>query len=247
MYQNKVNSQMFFTIRRGWASKDIGLELVTIEDGVVQTRLKCFAMMSYEPFQFSKHTPGLRFRQEQPEETHTGYVWYGYGGDLVDGSCSVYTYCERAGERDLHFAEEGCNRLTEAPGASQQMCSNQNCGVVSWHLSQKEFSRSNNGEWQERRQNDFALVVFKETGKEQLVLTEHPVDKEPVRSRWIRLENSAQFDRVQIDQGRKECLINFFKGNPLPPSPFPSPRYVPSIQQWREQAVLRRQAANSKR
>ena len=247
VYQIKDKSQKFFTIQKGWASKDIGLTLSTIEDGVVRTRLKCFAMMNYEPFQFSKHTPGLRLRQKQPEETHTGFVWYGCGGDLVAGSCRVYTYCERAGERDLHFSEEGCNRLTEAPGASQQMCNNQHCGVVCWHFSQKEFSISNNGEWQERQQNDFALVVFQETGKEELVLTEQPVDGETVRSRWIRLESSAQFDGVHIDPGRRECLINFFQQNPLPPSPFPCPRYAPQVQQWREQAVLRRQAANSER
>lgn len=125
VYQIKDKSQKFVTIQKGWASKDIGLTFATIEDGVVQTKSKCFAMMSYEPFHFCKHTPGLRLRKKQPEETHTGYVWYGYGGDLMDGSCSVYTFCERAGERDLHFSEEGCNRLSEAPGASQQMCMQQ--------------------------------------------------------------------------------------------------------------------------
>ena len=43
VYKNKDESQKFITIQKGWASKEIGLELVTIEDGVVQTRMKCFA------------------------------------------------------------------------------------------------------------------------------------------------------------------------------------------------------------
>ena len=210
--------------------------------------MNCFATMNYEPFKFSKNTPGCRIRQEPPEETRTGYIWHGFGGDLsaLTERCGVYIYCERSGERDLHFSEVECERLTEAPGASQGICSNSGCGVVKWHLSQKEFHYDKNGQWEEIQQNDFALVVFK-TGREELVWTEHPAVGEPVRSSWVRLENSEQFDGVRVDNGSKERLKNFLGQKRLPPYEFPVPRYTPLVQRWQDQRVLKRQATNSDR
>ena len=248
VYQNKAGTQQFLTIQKGWTTKDIGLKLITVEEGHVITKLNCFAMMEYEPFRFSKNTPGLRIRQKQPQETRTGYIWYGFGGDLVPaaGMCRVYAYCERAGERDLHFSELGCERMSEAPGASQQMCSNRDCGVIMWHLSQKEFQYDNNGQWEEIQQNDFAVVVFK-TGREELVWTEQPTVGEPVRSRWVRLESSEQFDGVRVETGCKERLKNFLNQNRLPEFVFPVPRYGPLVQCWRDQQALRRQVAGCER
>ena len=248
VYQNKDGSQMFLTIQKGWMTKDIGLKLATVEDGHIKTVSNCFAMMEYEPFRFSRNNPGLRIRQKQPQETHTGYIWKGFGGDLVPvaGMCRVYAYCERAGERDLHFSELGCERLSEAPGASQLMCSNMNCGVVKWHLSQKEFQYDNNGQWKEITQNDFALVVFK-SDTEELVWTELPAVGESVRSRWVRLENSEQFDGVHVDAGSKQRIKNFLDQNRLPQFVFPVPRYEPLVQRWQDQEALRRQVANCDR
>ena len=248
VYKKKDGSQTFLSIQKGYISKDIGLKLVRGEDGQMRTKLNCFATMSYEYFKFSKSTPGCRIRQEPPEETRTGYIWHGYGGDLSPSGekCAVYIYCERAGERDLHFSESGCERLTEAPGASQEMCSNGNCGQVKWHLSQKEFHFDNNGQWQEIQQNDFALVVF-DTGREELVWTEQPTVGEPVQSRWVRLENSEQFDGVHVDAGSRQRLKNFLGQKRLPPYEFPVPIYAPKQQPWRDQEVLKRQAANCER
>ena len=177
-----------------------------------------------------------------------GYIWHGFGGDLSAsrGRCGVYIYCERVGERDLHFSEVGCERLSEAPGASQGICSNRNCGVVKWHLSQKEFHYDKNSQWEEIQQNDFALVVFK-TGREELVLTEQPAVGEAVRSSWVRLDNSEQFERVLVDSGSKERLTNFLSQKRLPPYQFPVPSYTPLVQRWRDQGVLQRQVANSDR
>ena len=249
VYKKKDGSQKFLTIQRGYISKDIGLKLVNAaEEGHMMMSLNCFGTMDYEYFKFSKSTPGLRIRQEPPEETRTGYIWHGFGGDLSPsaGKCGVYLYCERAGERDLHFSEVGCERLYEAPGASQGMCSNKNCGVVKWHLSQKEFHYDKNGQWEEIQQNDFALVVFK-TGREELVWTEQPAVGEPVRSSWVRLDNSEQFDRVHIDSGSKQRLKNFLHQKRLPPYEFPVPKYTPRVQCWRDQGVLKRQVANCDR
>ena len=248
VYKNKDGSQKFLTVQKGWMTRDIGLKLITAEEGHMKTKFNCFAMMEYENFKFSKSTPGLRIRQEQPQETRTGYVWDGFGGDLVPavGMCRVYAYRERAGERDLHFSEFGCERLSEAPGASQQMCSNRDCGVVKWHLSQKEFQYDSNGQWEEIQQNDFALVVFG-TDKEELVWTEQLSVGHPVRSRWVRLENSEQFDGVHVDAGSKQRITNFLNQHRLPPFVFPVPIYEPLVQRWRDQGVLRRQAASSER
>ena len=247
VYKKKDGSQKFLTIQRGYMSKDIGLKLVTAEEGHMVTSLSCFGTMDYKYFKFSKDTPGLRIRQEPPEETQTGYIWHGFGGDLSPsaGKCGVYIYCERAGERDLHFSEVGCERLSEAPGASQGMCSNRNCGVVKWHLAQKEFHYDKNGQWEEIQQNDFALVVFK-TGTEELVWTERPSVGEPFRSSWVRLENSEQFDRVHVDNGSKQRLDNFLHQKRLPAYEFPVPRYAPLVL-WKDQGVLKRQVANCDR
>ena len=248
VYKEKNGNTKFLTIQRGYASKDIGLKLVNVEERQTRTSLNCFASMNYQYFKFSKNTPGRRIRQEPPEETRTGYIWHGYGGDLSPSAerCGVYIYCERAGERDLHFSEVGCERLSEAPGASQGLCSNRNCGVVKWHLSQKEFHYDKNGQWEEIQQNDFALVVFK-TGGEELVWTEQPAVGEAVRSRWVRLENSEQFDGVHVDSGSRQRLKNFLNQKRLPPYQFPVPSYAPLVQRWKDQAVLKRHMANCER
>ena len=248
VYKEKDSSKKFLTIQRGYASKDIGLKLVHAEEGHTRIGLNCFAMMNYQYFKFSKNTPGRRIRQEPPEETRTGYIWHGYGGDLSPSAerCGVYIYCERAGERDLHFSEVGCERLSEAPGASQGLCSNRNCGVVKWHLSQKEFHFDKNGQWEEIQQNDFALVVFK-TGGEELVWTERPAVGESVQSRWVRLESSEQFDGVHVDSGSRQRLKNFLNQKRLPPYQFPVSSYAPLVQRWKDQAVLKRHMANCER
>ena len=89
-------------------------------------------------------------------------------------------------------------------------------------------------------------MVFK-TGKEELVWTEQPEVGEPVRSRWVRLESSEQFDRVQVETGCKERLKNFLKQNRLPEFVFPVPRYGPLVHCWRDQQPLRRQVAGCER
>ena len=248
VYKKKDGTQTFLTIQKSFMSKDIGIKLVTVEEEHVRTRLHCFGTMNYEYFKFCKITPGLRIRQQPPQETRTGYIWHGFGLDLppLTGKCGVYAYCERAGERDIHFSEAGCERLSEAPGASQDLCSSRNCGVVKWHLSQKEFSYDQNGQWEEVQQNDFALVVF-DTGREELVWTEQPAVGEHVQSRWVRLDSSDQFDGVRVDTGSKQRLKNFLDQNRLPPFDFPMPKYAPVVQHWRDQVVLRRQVATCDR
>ena len=248
VYENKDDHQQFLTIQKGWATKNIGLKLTIQEEGHMRTKLNCFAIMEYEFFKFDYVTPGRRIRQKRPQETRTGFVWNGFGGDLAPeaGMSRVYAYCERAGERDLHFSELGCERMSEAPGASQEMCSNRGCGQVKWHLSQKEFQYNENEQWEEIQQNDFALVVFG-NDKEELVWTEQPSVGQTVRSRWARLEDSPQFDGVPVDAGTKERITNFLNQHHLPPFMFQVPRYEPVVQRWQDQEALRRQPAACER
>ena len=249
VYQGKEQGNHFLSIQKGYSSKNIGLKLETLDAGNMKTDFWCFALMKYESFEFSKGDPEVRIRKEQPKSTSTGYIWHGYGSDFPSPTssvqCKIYAYCERSGERDIHFSENDCGRITEAPGASQHLCCSQSCGVVFWHFSQKQFS-CESGQWKEELQNDFALVKFG-TGREELIWTQWSPEREPTRTRWVRLENSPVFDGVPVDTGAKQRLENFLKGNHLPAFNFPQLSYGPIIQHWREQETLRRETATSNR
>ena len=249
VYQSREQDDQFLSIQKGHSSKNIGLKLETFDAGKVITKWRCFALMNYESFDFSKSDPEVRIRKEQPKSTSTGYIWHGYGTDFLlptsSVQCKFYAYCERSGERDIHFSEMDCGRITEAPGASQHLCCSQSCGVVFWHFSQKQFI-CKSGQWKEELQNDFALVKFR-TGNEELIWTQWSPDREPTRTRWVRLGNSPAFDGVYVDSGTKQRIENFLKGNHLPEFSFPQPNYGPVIQHWRDQETLRRQPATSDR
>ena len=249
IYQRKEQGDQFLSIQKGYLSKNIGLKLETLDAGKMKTDFCCFALMAYETFDFSKSHPGVRIRKEQPKSTSTGFIWHGYGSDFPSPTssvqCKIYAFCERSGERDIHFSETDCGRITEAPGASQHLCCSQSCGVVFWHFSQKQFS-CEGGQWKEDLQNDFALVKFG-TGREELIWTKWSADKEPIRTRWVRLDNSPVFDGVRVDPGAKQRLQNFLNGNHLPEFNFPQPSYGPIIRRWREQETLRRERATCDR
>ena len=67
----------------------------------------------------------------------TGWMWQGHGGDTVPLPTSdVHTYVERV-DKDMHFSGGQCSRNTEEVGASQMLCRNPDCGVITWHLSRK--------------------------------------------------------------------------------------------------------------
>ena len=222
-------------IKRGYKSKVLGIVLTRMKDNKRVSVFESFAFMKYEYFKFGN--TGIRFRQSWPEETPTGFTWEGFGGNALPLPTSdVHVYCERV-DRDIHFSGERCNRVTEAPGASQMLCSGVDCGIVIWHLSRKCFKKKG-GEFDERWQEEFALVTLN-TGRQVLIWT-HP-HRNVKRSRWERLEGSSQFDAYLVDQMSRERVESIVAQKRLPQYTFSTPTYVPGKQQWREREPLLRQ------
>ena len=94
-------------IHKGYKAKTIGIVLRRRKQGKFFSLFESFGDMKYEYFRFSKHTDGLRFRQECPERTPTGYVWTGVGGEIAmpdQPYSDVFVFCERM-DRDIHFSQ----------------------------------------------------------------------------------------------------------------------------------------------
>ena len=229
------NEGFELTIRRGFKSKVLGIILAGRKEGKTKVMFESFALMRYEYFKFGD--TGLRFRQSLPQETLTGFTWEGFGGNAVPLPTSdIHVYCERV-DRDIHFSGDQCSRVQESPGASQELCSSLNCGVVTWHLARKCF-RKDGEKFSEVWQESFALVTFR-TGRRELIWT-HPQRKKK-RSRWERLEGSSKFDAYVVDQASELRVESVVAKNCLPQYTFSSPAYVPGKQQWREREPLLRQ------
>ena len=229
-------------IHKGYMTKTLGIVLRRRQQGKPASLFESFGDMKYEYFKFSKFTDGLRWRQECPDRTPTGYIWTGVGGEMPmpdRATGDVFVFCERV-DRDLHFSEGPCERLTEAPGASQSVCSNANCGLVKWHLARKCFRRVGDGQFVELWQDDFALVVFR-SGYEKLLWT-HP-NRRLKKSWWERLENSPQYDAFVPDAGSRKRVHENFPN--LPPWHFDPPSYVPHHQSWSDPEPLERVADDS--
>ena len=228
-------------LRKGFRSKTLGICLRQRREGKVLTVFDSFADMDYEYFLFSKHTEGLRFRQKCPQRTDTGYIWTGVGGELAlpdRPTSDVFVFCERA-DRDIHYAQGSCERICQAPGASQSICSNATCGHVTWHLSRKCFQLVRHHQFQEAWQEDFALITFR-SGDEKLLWT-HP-HRNLKSSWWVRQDSSAQFDGFKPDaDSRKRVKENLRR---LPPWKFDPPTYVPPPK-WTDPVPLKREAAKS--
>ena len=228
-------------LRKGYKSKALGIALRHRREGKVQTVFDSFADMDYEYFRFCNHTPGRRFRQMCPETTPTGYIWTGVGGELPlpdRPSSDVFVFCERA-DRDIHFSGGSCERISQAPGASQSICSNATCGQVTWHLSRKCFQRVGNHQFQEVWQEDFALITFR-SGEEKLLWT-HP-QRKLKHSWWARQDSSAQYDGFIPEAASRKRVKENVKN--LPPWNFNPPTYVPPPT-WTDTVPLEREADNS--
>ena len=229
-------------IHKGYMTKTLGIVLRRRRQGKPASVFESFGDMKYEYFKFSKFTDGMRWRQECPDRTPTGYIWTGVGGEMPmpdRPTGDVFIFCERV-DRDLHFSEGPCERLTEAPGASQSVCSNASCGLVKWHLARKCFRRVGDGQFVELWQDEFALVVYR-SGYEKLLWT-HP-NRRLKKSWWERLENSPQYDAFVPDAGSRKRVHENFPN--LPPWHFDPPSYVPHHQSWSDPEPLERVADDS--
>ena len=229
-------------IHKGYMTKTLGIVLRRRQQGKPASVFESFGDMKYEYFKFSKFTDGMRWRQECPDRTPTGYIWTGVGGEMPmpdRPTGDVFIFCERV-DRDLHFSDGPCERLTEAPGASQSVCSNASCGLVKWHLARKCFRRVGDGQFVELWQDEFALVVYR-SGYEKLLWT-HP-NRRLKKSWWERLENSPQYDAFVPDAGSRKRVHENFPN--LPPWHFDPPSYVPHHQSWSDPEPLERVADDS--
>ena len=229
-------------IHKGYMTKTLGIVLRRRRQGKPASVFESFGDMKYEYFKFSKFTDGMRWRQECPDRTPTGYIWTGVGGEMPmpdRPTGDVFIFCERV-DRDLHFSDGPCERLTEAPGASQSVCSNASCGLVKWHLARKCFRRVGDGQFVELWQDEFALVVYR-SGYEKLLWT-HP-NRRLKKSWWERLENSPQYDAFVPDAGSRKRVHENFPN--LPPWHFDPPSYVPHHQSWSDPEPLERVADDS--
>ena len=229
-------------LHKGYKSKTLGIVLRKRTQGRMSSIFESFGDMKYEYFKFSAFTDGLRWRQQCPERTPTGYIWTGVGGEMAlpdRPSSDVFVFCERV-DRDLHFSQGPCERMSEAPGASQSLCSNLGCGLVVWHLSRKCFRRNADREFVEVWQEDFALVSFKSLHEK--LFWSHP-HRRSKQSWWERLDSSPQYDAFIPDAGsRRRAQENFGK---LPPWNFDPPCYTPRLQSWTDPIPLEREADNS--
>ena len=213
-------------------SKFIGIKLVHFESSQKpRTEFVTFGKMNYERY---VQCNSNRVRVQLPEETETGFIWYGHGGNTYPLSSSVYKFCERV-DNNIHFSASGCERVTQAPGASQLLCSNKSCGIIFWHLSVIFFHRVKANQFQEAGQEHFAVMSLK-SGEQVLLWT----DKGGSQTRWTRLEHSLPNENVQIFPGSQQRIKYVVSKGLLPECHVSLPAYCPIITTWDEPQPLRR-------
>ena len=228
----------FLHIKKG-GSNIIGLSLVMCKDGAKpRTVNNSFAKMNYERYDVKNNR---RVRKTWPQETEAlGYVWYGHGGDLPfpDKSArEAHICCERV-ERDMHYPGKLCDRRTEAPGASQLLCSNPSCGVVIWTLSRNIFLKRG-GVFVEEAREDFALVTFR-NGIRSLLWT----DRNGNETLWAPLEDDPVQENFKVPASSLQRIEDIVARGCLP-EPKLAVLYVPEARPWQELEPVRRQPETS--
>ena len=204
--------------------KFLGIKLMHYEPPqkpIVQ--FETFAEMGYERY---VQCSSQRVRLNLPQETDTGFKWYGHGGNTYLFSSSVYKFCERV-DNDFHFSAPGCERITQAPGASQLLCSNKSCGVIYWHLSVIFFHRLKPKHFKEVGQEHFALMLLK--SKEHVLLW---TDKAGNQTHWTRLEHSSPCEKFHVFEGSLKRIRYVAGEGLLPQSNFSLPAYSPILCTW---------------
>ena len=212
--------------------KHLGIKLVYAEQHQKpRVQFETFANMEYEKY---VQCNSQRVRVNLPEETETGFVWYGHGGNTYPLSSSVYKFCERV-DNDIHFSASDCDRVTPAPGASQFMCSNKSCGIIFWHLSVVFFHRTKKNHFEEAGQEHFAAMMLR--SEEHVLLW---TDKDGNQTRWTRLEHSPRYEKVHVFPGSVERIRYVVAEALLPQCNFALPAYSPILRTWDEPQPLKR-------
>ena len=229
--QEEGKESFYLHIMKG-SGKLIGIKLVHFEPPEKPSvKFVTFGTMDYERY---IQCSSQRFRANLPEETETGFIWYGYGGNTYPISSSVYKFCERV-DNNVHFSASGCERVTQAPGASQLLCSNKSCGIIFWHLSIIFFQRVKANHFEEAGQEHFGVMMSK-SGQQVLLWT----DKAGNQTRWTRLEHSLPYENVQVLAGSLQRIKFVVSEGLLPECHFSLPAYCPIITTWDEPQPLKR-------
>ena len=222
---------LYLHIMKG-AGKLLGIKLVRVEHHQKPKVLfETFAEMKYERY---IQCSSQRVRVNLPEETETGFIWYGHGGNRYLFSSSVYEFCERV-DNNIHFSAVGCERITEAPGASQFLCSNKSCGIIFWHLSVMFFHRLKPYHFEKAGEEHFAVMMMK-SGGQVLLWT----DQAGKQTRWARLEHSPAFEKVEVFPGSLKRIGYVVAEGLLPQTNFSLPAYSPMLRTWDEPQPLER-------
>ena len=206
--------------------KLLGLKLVCFEPSLKPAiQFETFGEIGYERY---IQCSSQRVRVNLPQETDTGFIWYGHGGNKHPLSTSVYKFCERV-DNDIHYSAVNCERITQAPGASQLLCSNQSCGIIFWHLSVMFFHRVKANHFQEAGQEHFAVMMLK-SGEQVLLWT----DKDGKQTSWSRLEHSSRYEDVHVFPGSLKRIRYVVAEGLLPDRNFSWPAYSSAIEQWNQ-------------
>ena len=217
--------------------KLLGLKLVRFEhSSKPATEFETFGKMDYERY---IQCSSQRIRVNLPQETETGFIWYGHGGNKHPLSSSVYKFCERV-DNDIHYSAAGCERISQAPGASQLLCSNRSCGIIFWHLSVIFFHRVKANHFQEVGQEHFAVMMLK-SGEQVLLWT----DKVGKQTRWSRLEHSSRYEDIHVLSVSLERIKYVVAEGLLPDCDFSLPAYSSVIGQWNQPQPLNRIPSSS--
>ena len=229
--QEDGKESFYLHIMKG-RDKLLGIQLVQYEPPQKpRVQFGTFAKMDYERY---VQCSAQRVRVNLPEETETGFIWYGHGGNQYPLSTSVYRFCERV-DNDIHYSSAGCERITQAPGASQLLCSNQTCGVIFWHLSVFFFHRVKANQFEEAGQEHFAVMITK-ANKVDLCWTGISGNQ----TRWTRLEHSPPDEAVQVFPGSLQRVAYVAAEGLLPQCNFLLPAYSPILSTWAEPQPLKR-------
>ena len=235
--QEDGKENFYLHVMKG-AGKLLGIKLVHYQHlQKPRVQFETFAKMDYEKY---VQCNSQRVRVNLPEETETGFVWYGHGGNTYPLSSSVYKFCERV-DNDIHFSASDCERVTQAPGASQLMCSSKSCGIIFWHLSVVFFHRKKANHFEEAGQEHFAVMMLK---SEELVLLW--TDKAGNQTRWTRLEHSLRYEKVHVFPGSVERIRYVVAEGLLPQCNFSLPAYSPILRTWEEPQPMKRISSTCK-
>ena len=233
IYQcREEGKEIFYLHIMKCTGKLIGIKLVRVEPSQKPAiEFETFGEMNYERYvQCSSH----RVRVNLPQETDTGFIWYGHGGNKHPLSTSVYKFCERV-DNDIHYSAANCERITQAPGASQLLCSNKSCGVIFWHLSLMFFHRTQANHFEEAGQEHIAVMLLK-SGEQVLLWT----DKAGNQTSWSWLEHSPHYENVQVFPGSLQRIRYVVAEGLLPDCDFTLPAYSSVIGQWDEPQPFQR-------